>query len=118
MNTAFTVIVYTGIFLAIIVTCKIITLFLNINAKIENRRYMGAIKEWINLDPNKWFKGYYLDIFPISFFLYRLNKDRYFVFSGEVQQLYKKKFKYENFFWILFLFSLSLIPLSQVLVRQ
>ncbi len=50
MNTAFTVIVYTGIFLAIIVTFKIISLFLNINAKIDNRRYMGVIKEWINLD--------------------------------------------------------------------
>lgn len=112
MNIPLTIIVYTGAILAVILAYRIVTLFLNINAKIENRKYMGLFKEWINLDPMRWFKGHYLDIFPFSYLLHKLNKERYTVFTQEVQQMFKKKFKYEIYFWSLFLSGLILIPVS------
>ena len=117
MNIPLTIIVYTGILGASIIFYKIVRVFFDINAKLENRRNMGIIKEWINLDPLRWFKGHYFDIFPISFFLHILDKERYSGFSNDVQAMFRQKFKYEMYFWAIFLFGLLLIPVSQILIK-
>lgn len=102
----------SGVITAATLVGKIASLFFKIDAKIKERSYMGLLKEWINIDYPKWFKGYYIDIFPFSFLLHKLNGERYTVFTEEVQQMFRKKFKYEIYFWSLFLFGLLLIPVS------
>ena len=117
MNILFTIIVYTGIVLAIVQAYRIGILFFKIDAKIKNRPYMGLPKEWVNINVAEWFKGRYFDIFPVSLFLRKLDPERYSAYSEEVQQMFRKKFKYEIYFWTVFLFGLLLIRVPQFLAK-
>lgn len=107
----------SGIITAGILAYRIVMLFFKIEAKIKNRPQMNLLREWINIDYSGWFKGHYFDIFPISFFLHLLDKERYSVFSNDVQVMFRQKFKYEMYFWAIFLFGLLLIPVSQILIK-
>lgn len=108
----------SGIITAGILVYRIVTLFFKIDAKIKNRPQMNLLREWINIDYSGWFKGQYFDIFPISFFLHAIDKERYSVFSNDVQTMFGQKFKYEMYFWAIFLFGICLIPISHFLIKS
>ena len=91
--------------------------FLLDGCKNQEQNVYGIPKEWVNINVAEWFKGRYFDIFPVSLFLRKLDPERYSAYSEEVQQMFRKKFKYEIYFWTVFLFGLLLIRVPQFLAK-
>lgn len=104
-------------FLGVVCLYKSVVIYFKILAILTNTEYKGIISSSQNLNPTDWFKGNYINIFPISLFLYKIDSRVFDEECKEVKALYQLKFKYEKKLWSLFALGLLTIPIVEYLIR-
>ena len=95
---------------------KTVDFFLKISVKRQNKEYKNFFYEWINLNPNLWYKGFYIDFFPISYLLHKIDNKGYKESSEEIKLLYDQKYKFEKIVWLLFALGLLAIPIIEYVI--
>jgi hypothetical protein len=109
---------FAWIGLVIAATTYILSLlvFFRILALKEQRMSNGLIKEIFSLNPNKWFRGEYIDIFPLTalsvlFQFRRIDKD---ILGEKLVKLYKLKILLDIIIILLFLGGLVLVAVQGI----
>lgn len=95
---------------------KSVVVFFKIQAIYTNTDFKGIIIQSLNLNSLDWFKGVYIEIFPISYFLYKIDPRGYDAESEVVKLLYQQKYRYEKILWVLFSLGLLSIPLMEYVI--
>lgn len=89
-------------------------LFFQIHAKKENQLYQGLLTEYFNFNIKSLLNGDFIEFFPLSLLLKRLGSFDKQKLNQELWFLYRKKYKLELVFWILFIGAILSIPIIEI----